>query len=109
MSGLHAGNHNTKREFLLLGEPIKQVSATVEIASNGKLAALSEGLDVLSLYKQDTLPYGDEQWEFPVKLTQFFSGQESTMWFWKGALRRSLCEPRFSTCDFLLCFVFAAV
>uniref|UniRef100_A0A7S4RWS7 Guanylate cyclase domain-containing protein n=1 Tax=Ditylum brightwellii TaxID=49249 RepID=A0A7S4RWS7_9STRA len=48
MAALHVGNNERRREFLVLGNPIDQVSAAEGIAQSGQLAASPEAMSILS-------------------------------------------------------------
>lgn len=46
--GVHVGDHDVKREYIVLGDPIDQVSKALDFAALGEFAASPQALSVLS-------------------------------------------------------------
>jgi hypothetical protein len=46
--GVHVGDHDVKREYIVLGDPIDQVSSALDFAALGEFAASPQAISVLS-------------------------------------------------------------
>jgi len=61
MACLHVGDHQSRREFIFIGDPIDQVSDAINIARHGQLAASPKAISILEETCEILLPEDQEE------------------------------------------------
>mmetsp|Transcript_14864 Transcript_14864/g.20999 ORF Transcript_14864/g.20999 Transcript_14864/m.20999 type:complete len:1620 (-) Transcript_14864:2986-7845(-) len=93
--GIHVGDHESRREYLIVGDPIKQSTDAADLATHGEFLVSPESLDILQrkCLVDDTLLEGDK---LKPKLIAFKSKsnfapghlkqprRQSTQFLWEG-------------------------
>ena len=94
MAGVHVGNEHSRREYLILGDPIDQVSEACDSAELGELRASSEALQHLNrgqpFKNQLQLEKNAKSKVIASRRSVFFSKRKKTGWGLGGRMRKTL-------------------